>query len=362
MTTAIDRLIKRGEIGGRTVQIVETGAVECREYPVAPLVDGSVRVRTVRSAISPGTEMTFYGKEASNVYLRKRWDNVLRLFVDGAPSAEYPLTFGYRSAGEVVESRVAGLPVGSRLFGNWRHTEFHQMRGVRALAQRLPDDLSWDDGVDVAQMGPICVNAVATAESRHVGGPAVVFGAGPVGLITAQIVRGSGADPVYVVDRVGSRLDLARGLGLETVDASGVDVAVRLKTAHGSEGISVAFECTGSTYALHEAIRTVKRRGTVIGVGFYQGEGRGLFLGDEFHHNGVRVICGQIGNVHPSMTWPKLRRRTMELALTGTLRLGGLPRRTLPVERVAEGFELLRHPEDVLQVSLAYDGPVNGSP
>lgn len=363
MSRTIDRLTKRGAIGGRTVQIVETGAVECRDYPVAPLPDGSVRIRTVRSAISPGTEMTFYGKDASNVYLRKHWDKVLRLFVDGAPSAEYPLTFGYRAAGEVVESRVAGMPVGSRLFGNWRHTEFHSMRGPRALAQLLPDGLSWDDGVDVAQMGPICVNAVATAESRHVRGPAVVFGAGPVGLITAQIVRSSCSGPVYVVDRVPSRLELARKLGLEAVDASTADVAVQLKTAHGSEGIAVAFECTGSTYALHEAIRTVKRRGTVIGVGFYQGEGRGLFLGDEFHHNGIQVACGQIGNVHPSTDWAGLRARVIELARSGQVLLGGLPRLTLPVERVAEGFDELTRPAGVLQVALSYDpGAGRGSP
>ena len=43
-------------------------------------------------------------------------------------------------------------------------------------------------------MGPICVNAVAFAGGLHAGGPAVVFGAGPVGLITSQIVRATGAD------------------------------------------------------------------------------------------------------------------------------------------------------------------------
>jgi threonine dehydrogenase-like Zn-dependent dehydrogenase len=278
---AIDAIVARGEIGGRTVQIVETGAVECAVYEPAALADGHVRLRTVRSAISPGTEMTFFGKDASNVYLHKRWNEELRLFEPGVPSMEYPLVFGYRAVGEVVESRATDVAVGHRVFGNWRHTELSTMPSQRSIDHTLPDDLSWDDGVDIAQMGPICVNAVHYAEGEQVGTNVVIFGAGPVGLITAQVARASGAERVYVVDRLANRLAIAESLGLEPLEAGeGIDVAATLKRRHGSEGIPVAIECTGSTFALHEAIRVVKRRGLVVGAGFYQGEGRGLLLGD----------------------------------------------------------------------------------
>src|SRR3954453_19727151 len=165
MAPAIDELVAEGPSGGRTVRIVDTGEVECGTYPVAPLRDAHVRVRTVRSAISPGTEMTFYGRAATNVYLHKTWDESLRLFVPGEPSATYPLTFGYRAAGEVVDAGATDIPVGSRVYGNWRHTEFSSLPAEAARAQALPDELSWDDAVDVAQMGPICVNAVAYAQA-----------------------------------------------------------------------------------------------------------------------------------------------------------------------------------------------------
>ena len=349
-------LADAGRIGGRTVQINDQGEVECATYPLAPLTDGSVRVRTVRSAISPGTEMTFYGKAATNVYLHKTWDEELRLFVKGKPSIDYPIVFGYRAAGEVVESRAPEIPEGTRLFGNWRHTEYTAVDADAARAQHLPDELTYEDGVDIAQMGPICVNAVAHAEGQHDGAPAVVYGAGPVGLITAQIVRATGASEVVVVDRLASRLAVAAGLGLQTMDGSEVDdVAVELKRRYGPEAIPVAFECTGSTFALHDAIRVVRRRGTVVAAGFYQGESRGLLLGDEFHHNGIEIRCGQIGNVHPSLDWAALRRQTIDLARSGRVVLGGLPRATIPVERVADGFEALTRPAEVLQVELSYD-------
>jgi NADPH:quinone reductase-like Zn-dependent oxidoreductase len=348
--------VERGEIGGRTVQLTEDGEVETVRYEPAPLADGQVRIRSRRTAISSGTEMTFYGRGATNVYLHKRWNEELRLFEPGTASMSYPLVIGYRGAGEVIESRASDVAPGLRVYGSWRHTELTTLPASVALAQRLPDDLTWDDGVDVAQMGPICVNAVAYGEERHSGHPAVVLGAGVVGLLTAQVVRATGADPVYVVDRLAARLEIASSLGLEPMDATAGDVAADLKRRHGSEGIPVAWECTGSTRALHEAIRTVRRRGRVVAVGFYQGDATGLVLGDEFHHNGIGVVCGQIGNVHPSQSWESLRAETLRLAQSGRLVLGELPRMILPVEEAARGFAALQSPADVLQVALTYDG------
>jgi NADPH:quinone reductase-like Zn-dependent oxidoreductase len=356
-----EQLAESGQIGGRTVQIEKDGQVRCHVYPTPDLArlpaveGGSVLVRTVRSTISPGTEMTFFGRTASNVYLHKTWSEELRLFVKGTPSISYPIVFGYRAAGTVLESDVEDLPVGTRIFGNWRHTEYTRLPAEQARAQRAPDGLSDEDAVDVGQMGPICVNAVAYAEGREKGTPVVVFGAGPVGLITAQVVRANGASEVVVVDRLSSRLAIAERLGLSPLDATRTeDVAVDLKRRFGAEGVAVAFECTGAAAALHEAVRVVRRRGTVVAVGFYQGGADRLMLGDEFHHNGVEIRCGQIGNVHPSLDWPGLRARVVELAASGQLVLGGLPRLSLPVEQVAEGFAALSRPAEVLQVELTY--------
>jgi NADPH:quinone reductase-like Zn-dependent oxidoreductase len=354
MTTAAE-LRERGEIGGRTAQIIESGLVECHRYAPSPLGEGQVRIRTVRSAISPGTEMTFYGRDASNVYLHRRWNDDLRLFEAGPPSLAYPVTFGYRAAGLVVESTVASVEPGLRVFGNWRHTELVSLPAEQALRQALPPEISWDDAVDIGQMGPICVNALAFADGEHRPGPVVVFGAGPVGLLTAQIARADGADRVYVIDRVATRLAIAESLGLDPILADGGDVAAQIKRRHGANGIAVALECSGSSAALHEAIRVVRRQGLVVAVGFYQGDASGLRLGEEFHHNGVRVVCGQIGNLHPGATWEALRQTTIDLCRSGRIKFGELPRSTLPIEDVAAGMASLRHPETVLQVSLSYD-------
>ena len=349
-----DQLAARAEIGGRTVRITEGGAVECHVYPLGPLAPGVVRVRTKLSVVSPGTEMTYVGHAATNPYLHKTWDPELRVFSAGVPTQDYPIVFGYRAAGTIVESGDPELPPGRRVFGKWRHTEFTTLSLADARAQLLPNELSFEDGADLAQMLPIAVNAVAYAEERHAGAPAVVFGCGPVGLILAQVARATGATCVYAVDRIPQRLDIAKSLGLVPLDAGAGDVALRLKREHGADGIPVAFECSGSTRALNEAIRVVRRRGTVVAVGFYQGEAAGLFLGDEFHHNGVEIRSGQIGNLHPRWEIGPLRAFGIDLVRRKAVILGGLPRLSLPVEQAATAFGALARPAEVLQVALSY--------
>jgi len=348
-----DELAERGEIGGRTVRITEGGTVECHVYPLGPLAPGMVRVRTELSVISPGTEMTYVGRAATNPYLHKTWDPEHRVFSGGAPTQDYPIVFGYRAAGSIVASGDADLPPGARVFGKWRHTEFTTLSRADARAQLLPSELSFEDGADLAQMLPIAVNAVAYAEERHVGTPTVVFGCGPVGLILAQVARATGATTVYAVDRIPQRLAIAKSLGLVPLDAA-EDVARKLKGEYGADGVPVAFECSGSTRALNEAIRVVRRRGTVVAVGFYQGEAAGLFLGDEFHHNGVEIRSGQIGNLHPRWEIGPLRAFGIDLVRRKAVVLGALPRLSLPVEQAATAFDALARPGEVLQVALSY--------
>jgi NADPH:quinone reductase-like Zn-dependent oxidoreductase len=334
---SLDELRLRGEIGGRTVVVTATGEVECAVLEPAPLAHGHVRVRTVRSALSPGTESTFVGRSATNVHLTRRWNDELRVFEDGPSVTSLPMPFGYRATGEIVESDEL------------------------AARQVLPDVLSWDDGVDIGQMGPIAVNAAAFGAHEAAGRPAVVIGAGPIGLLTAQVVRGAGAGPVIVVDRLPGRLRIAEELGFATLDASTADVAVSLKSRWGADGIPVAWECSGAVPALADAIRLVARKGLVVAVGFYQGGAEHLRLGDEFHHNGVRVVSAQIGNPFGSLTRRDLQERTLELALNGVLVLGGLPRVVMPVTEAAEAFAALRRPDEVLQVALDYADMADGA-
>ena len=74
-----------------------------------------------------------------------------------------------------------------------------------------------------------------------------------------------------------------------------------------------------------------------------QGDGAGLRLGEEFHHNRVPVICSQISGVAPVAAAPLGRlpagRTAMDLAASGRLRLTELITHTMPIERGAGGVQ-----------------------
>ena len=123
--------------------------------------------------------------------------------------------------------------------------------------------------------------------------------------------------------------------------------------------MDVAFEVSGSYAALHEAIRSVVYSGKVIAQGFFQGGGASLFLGEEFHHNRIQVICSQISGVSPEISnrWnvDRMVRRGIELQAEGLLNFKPLITHRFPLEQVAEAYDLLdEHSDQAMQVVIDF--------
>ncbi len=356
------RAAARGDLEARVAQITAIGRVEVSRQSARPPNEGEVLVATLLSGISAGTELSMVS--GTNPYLHKRWDARLRLFVsaEGAPQLAFPLAFGYEAVGVCAASRSPYLQEGDLLYGNWGHREWVTLQAEHVRSQLVPRGLTLCDSIYPGQMGPIALNGVQHAAGRHQDGPTIVFGAGIVGLLVAQMARADGATRVIVVDRLPFRLGKAADLGLETCDAGSLpDVARELKE-RTEGGVPVAFECTGAYPALAEAIRCVVNQGTVVAMGFYQGGATPLLLGEEFHHNRVRLICAQIGahaeHLHrrePEYRFPTLTDEVLRLALSGRVQFGALITHIVPIDEVEQGIRLARdHPDEALQVAVSY--------
>src|SRR3954451_7840985 len=110
---------------------------EVVDEPLPPLAGDEVRLRTLYSGISAGTELTAY--RGSNPSLTKKWDEGRRLFVDGSTSFSYPVDgWGYEEVGEVVEvgDAVTDVHPGDRVWGTWGHRTSTVQAAERA-GQRL---------------------------------------------------------------------------------------------------------------------------------------------------------------------------------------------------------------------------------
>jgi 2-desacetyl-2-hydroxyethyl bacteriochlorophyllide A dehydrogenase len=330
--------------------------VPCDEAPLSP---GTVRVRTWYSGISAGTELTAY--RGSNPYLTKTWDTRRRLFVDGDPSFAYPVAgWGYSEVGEVVEAAdgVTEPHVGEVVYGIWGHRSDAVVRADALRSRRVPDGVPPVHGV-FARAGAIALNALLAGDP-HLGERIAVFGQGVIGLLATRLARLGGAE-VVAVDGLGHRLALARAMGAASVvpaDApGGAGDAVRALT--GDVGVDLAVELSGSYRALHEAVRCVVPDGTVVASGFYQGGGEHLHLGEEFHHNRVRIVASQIGAtptaLGPRWDHERLVQVFMAQVASGAVDVAPLVTDVLDADRVGEAFDLLdRGHAETLQVVLRF--------
>jgi 2-desacetyl-2-hydroxyethyl bacteriochlorophyllide A dehydrogenase len=332
--------------------------IEFAEEEDRPLAAGEVRLRTLFSGISAGTELTAY--RGTNPYLHKRWDNDRRLFAaDGRTGAAYPLRgWGYEECGEIVElgAEIADLRVGQRVFGTWGHRTSHVVTAEYVRGRILPPEVDPALGI-FSQIGAIALNGILDAQS-NLGETVAIFGLGVVGQLTAQLARCSGAR-VIAVDLLESRRELAQRLGADIVlDGRGASETIKELTS--GRGADTCIEASGSTVALHEAVRACAYSARVVALGFFQGEARGLYLGEEFHHNRIDIVCSQISGVAPALKyrWDTQRLVTTFMGLVASGRLDLLPlisHRAPFVEGAALFDTVDRQPEVVMQAVMSFE-------
>lgn len=213
----------------------------------------------------------------------------LHILAGEFPPTPYPIIPGHEFAGTVVARGPdikPDLPVGARvavdpslycgycrkcragrdnLCENWAaigdtvNGAFAELVAVPAVnAYRLPDHLDAQYGA-IAEPLACAVHGVRRLGPVS-GEPAVVIGAGTMGLLMLQLLLHAGAGPVTVVDRVSERLEVARKLGA----AQAVTDAAEL----GGSRFEVAVDATGVPGAIEAAIGLLHRGGRmqVFGV------------------------------------------------------------------------------------------------
>jgi len=188
-----------------------------------------------------------------------------------------------------------------------------------------------------------------------------VFGQGVPGLLVTQLLQLAGAT-VVAVDAIPRRLDLARRFGAEhVVDFTATPPAETIKDLTAGRGADVSIEISGSYRALQEAIRSTAYNSRVVSSGFPQGGGADLFLGEEFHHNRIAIVCSQISGTNPELDhrWnaQRLERTVVALAAAGRLDVASLVTHTFPATDAAAAFAMLAEsPADAIQVVLDFAG------
>lgn len=314
----------------RSLGVESPGKAFFLRYEEGPPADGQIRLETLYTGFSAGTELTFM--KNTNPYFRSRFDGSRGVFVENEPDLRYPVPFlGYMEVARVSDSRAGGFSNDDILAATYAHKTGHTADPFHDLLLPLPADVDPMLGVFVAQMGPIAANGILHADADAlgfavpflgagiIGRQVIVLGAGTVGLMTALFAQKLGASDVILADPSPFRRDRAQAMGLTAMgeDDTWQHAKARWHNGGSDRGADVVFQTRAQAQSLHVALKALRPQGTVIDLAFYQGGADALRLGEEFHHNGLNIRCAQINRVPrglaPSWNRRRLAQETIQL-------------------------------------------------
>lgn len=284
------------------------------------------------------------------------------------PRARFPLIMGHEISGTVVRSTAGGPQPGSRVTcepliscgecGACRRGDAHVCNRLKlygidqpgSMAQyvALPNDrlIPIPDRVSLvlaALTEPLAVAVHAVGLSPVKSGDTVaVFGAGPIGMLTALVARNAGAGTVIVIEPSRQRANVAERLGFRTI-ASGDDVAGTLREMTGGEGADIVFDAAAHPNVASILTAVVRPKGTIILVGIYKKPAPIDLQAMSFKEitmTGVRVYTRS--DVE----------KAVQLIATDALDLKSFPTEIYPLEQTAKGFEKALSSGEILKVII----------
>lgn len=171
----------------------------------------------------------------------------------------------------------------------------------------------------------------------------VVLGAGGVGLSVVQGAAIAGATIIVAVDPVPARRAAARRLGATDVLEAGADLAATVRALTDGRGADYVFVTVGRAEAVEEALRAVRRGGTVAVVGMPRSGERFAVEAVDLVHDDVTLVGHKIGSGAGSLQ--EAIARLVSLYEAGRLALDELLGNRYPLERIDAALAEARRAE-----------------
>ncbi|MBK3440621.1 zinc-dependent alcohol dehydrogenase [Pseudomonas lactis] len=260
------------------------------------------------------------------------------------------------------------IPPGAALFGYSRlyggipggQAEWVRVPKANTGPFKVPGTLADEKVLFLSDILPTAWQAVTNAGIGK-GSSVAIYGAGPVGLLSAACAQMLGAEQIFMVDDHPYRLAYAQKMyGVIPInfeeDEDPADTIIRQTAGmRGVDGVvdAVGFEAKGSTTetlltalkiegssgkALRQCIAAVRRGGVVSVAGVYAGFIHGFMFGDAFD----KGLTFKMGQTHVQRFLPEL----LEHIELGHLHPEAIITHRLPLEQAARGYELFDKAEE----------------
>ncbi|GIF38176.1 zinc-dependent alcohol dehydrogenase [Actinoplanes xinjiangensis] len=253
------------------------GTGEIRPVEVPDPGSGEVRVRTLHTGVSRGTEtLVFQGRVPEN-----QWAAMRAPFQDGDFPA--PVKYGYLNVG-VVEAGVPEL-VGKTVFCLYPHQTAYVVPADAVTV--IPEDVPAARAV-LAGTVETAVNAVWDA-APQIGDRITVVGGGMVGASVAAVLAGLPATDVELID----------------IDQSRAATAERLNVAFAHPdaartGRDLVIHASATEAGLDRGLELLRTEGTLVELSWFGDRRITVPLGENFHSRRLTIRSSQVGGISPT--------------------------------------------------------------
>lgn len=284
----------------RALWYVSPEQAEIRNERIPELQPDQIRVHTLFSAISRGTEsLVWAGRVPAAEYQRMRAP-----FMGG--EFPFPVKYGYSSVGQVQQGPAELL--GKFVFSLSPHQTVLTLDASAATV--LPAGLPPARAVLAANM-ETALNAVWDAAP----GPAdriAIVGGGVVGQLVAYLCGHLPAADVTLIDINPARAAVANTLGVKFA-----------ATEYAPKECDLVIHCSGSPTGLTTALSLAGAEATVLEMSWYGDQPVAVPLGSAFHSRQLRLQSSQVGHISATRRprWNYARRLAAALELLNDPRL-----------------------------------------
>ncbi|MBI5951115.1 MAG: zinc-binding alcohol dehydrogenase [Chloroflexi bacterium] len=323
--------------------------IEIRETPLPPLKEDEVRVETVRSAISAGTEMLVYRGQFPQ--LRDAHDPL-------SSELEYPLAFGYACVGVIGETgkQVDRSLQGKLVFAFHPHASSFIVHPSSLML--IPESISPESACFLPNV-ETAVNLVQDG-APILGERVLVLGQGVVGLLTASLLSEFPLERLLTADQFESRRKASSEIeGVVSIDLRGADYPTHLthSFSYAQEKFDLTFELSGSPSALNDAISLTAFSGRIV-IGSWYGQKRAeINLGEDFHRSRIKLISSQVSTISPELSgrWDKSRRFDVAWKALERIKPEKWITHRFPIEEAEKAYRLLdENPQETIQIIFDY--------
>jgi 2-desacetyl-2-hydroxyethyl bacteriochlorophyllide A dehydrogenase len=328
-------------------------SVEVREEATPLLKPQQVLVRTLFSAISPGTELLIYRHLISTQ--QPKDSSIQSLF----GNFSYPLKYGYSAVGEIVDTgpEVDNSWIGKTVFVFHPHESLFSADLTELI--EIPQGISALDAVFLPNMES-AVNFIMDGQPV-LGEKIVVFGQGIVGLLTTTLLSQFPLKDLITLDPIPLRRQISTQQGAHISfgpnSNENLSYIKSLLQDQYSSGADLTYELSGNPEALNQAIELTGFDGRIVVGSWYGTRPVNLSLDETFHRSRIKLISSQVSTIGSNFAgrWNKLRRFQTAWHSIDKVRPSQFITRKLQITQAAEAYRMLDEtPGEAIQIIFTY--------